>query len=80
MSANQSQLPPARLTIKGETGVAREMTLDEWVAKLPNGHRARRDLVSLEVHLAQAQTRNSILAFALFLVIAATIAYLAIQG
>lgn len=39
---------------------AREMSLDEWVARLPDGHRAKRELAELRARvreLAQSKAR-----------------------
>lgn len=37
----------------------REMTLDEWCATLPEGHRARRELTALLARLAAARGENA---------------------
>lgn len=68
-------MPAGRLT----TGSGQEMTLQQWVATLPPGHRARQELGAMESRLHVAQVRSSILAFVLTLVLIATVAFLLVR-
>lgn len=78
-SREHLQLPAGR-THLSHNGKPREMTLPEWVATLPPGHRARQELGTLQAGLHAAQVRTSIMAFALVLVLIATITFLTIRA